>query len=269
MIIYILFILLSIMTNILITYFSNIYDKWYLILIMIILIPITFILYVILYLFLITFFSLFINKKEPKKPNKFTNFLIKETSYLFIKLLNIKVIQNSNIELPKEKALIVSNHKSNLDPLIICAYIKKFPIIAVTKPENLYKPIYGKYVTKSGYIKIDRDDDIKAANAIKEASVLLKNNLANVLIFPEGKRNFNDGLLDFHHGSFKIATRYKSPTIVISLKYNKRFSFKTIFKKTIVTLNIIKVFDSNDYNGPRTNEISEKAYNLIKESLED
>ena len=114
------------------------YDKWYLILIMILLIPVTFLLYLGIYVILLSIISIFMPKKNKNnKISKICNYLIKETSYIVLKLLRCKIhINTNNIELPDEKMLIIANHRSNLDPLILTYFIKKFPIISVSKPPD-------------------------------------------------------------------------------------------------------------------------------------
>lgn len=263
MLFYIIIILLSIMTNSSLLLINQMYNKWYFVIIMIILIPITFLLYILIYVLILSFISLFMKKDDKdNKVSKISNYLIKETSYIALKLLGIKIHVNyNNIDLPKEKILIVSNHRSNLDPLILTYFIKKFPIISVTKPENMYAPIYGKYVTKAGYVPIDREDDLKAVKAISQASKLISEDKSNVIIFPEGKRNHNEELLDFHAGSFKIALKSKCPLLLVSLY--KTDMKKKIFRKKHIYIDLIKLYKKEDYIDNNTQKLANECRNLI------
>ncbi len=82
--------------------------------------------------------------------------------------------------LPKEKALIVCNHFSALDPCFMYKYYKN-GIYFLTKKEACEKKVASKFLSAFGAIPIDRENnDVRAMmTAIK---VLKENN--KLVIFP-------------------------------------------------------------------------------------
>lgn len=83
-----------------------------------------------------------------------------------------------------EKIILVANHKSVIDPVLISAHFKP-QIFWMAKKELFQKKLFGAFITNLGAFPIDRDgNDIKA---IKTAMRHLKNGEI-VGIFPEGTR---------------------------------------------------------------------------------
>lgn len=206
-----------------------------------------------------------IRDKEPSN-SKFLYFFVKETAYLIYFAANIKVkLINKEIE-PKEKYLVISNHRSNFDPFLFYRTTKTFPLAGVTKPGNLEVPIFGWWIKYTGSIVIDKDDNFAAVKSIARAVKDIRNDESSVLIYPEGKRVFDDGMIEFHPGSFKIATKSKCPILVTSTRGTN--DVKNRFpRRTHVTLKYIKVLTYEDYKDMNTQELAKYCHDLIYNDL--
>ena len=75
--------------------------------------------------------------------------------------------------------------------------------------------------------------------------------------------------IEFHSGSFKIATKAKCPIVVCSLQNSFKVTKRFPFKHTNVYVDIIEVLNYSDYQDKTTQELSDYTHNLIKENLEN
>ena len=119
---------------------------------------------------------------------------------LFKIFFRFKII---NIEKVPEKGgvIVVSNHVSHLDPLVIGAAIRKRQSTFMAK-RGLFKiPLVGAFV-KTFSFPVDRDTP--QPSTIKEAVRRLKNGEL-IVMFPEGGRSKDGSLLDAKRGTGLIA----------------------------------------------------------------
>ncbi|OGW58359.1 MAG: hypothetical protein A2Z09_06480 [Nitrospirae bacterium RBG_16_43_8] len=119
---------------------------------------------------------------------------------LFKIFFRFKII---NIEKVPEKGgvIVVSNHASHLDPLVIGTAIRKRQSTFMAK-RGLFKiPIIGAFV-KTFSFPIDRDSP--QPSTIKEAVRRLRNGEL-IVMFPEGGRSKDGSLLDAKRGTGLIA----------------------------------------------------------------
>ncbi len=261
--------ILSIIISGFIYYFSNAYTLWYLFFIPLICIPIVFILLFVIMLVMLFFIGLFFNKNKPiKKPSKFALFFVNNVNYLLCVLGRAKIKVSNKDLMPDEDVIIVTNHISNFDPMVVMKTYHKKKIFCVTKYGNLKIPLCGPYIYKAGFIPIDRENPKEGVKAIKKAVSYLDNSLGSIYICPEGTRSKDGKLHEFHPGSFKIALWSKKPIVVISVKNTNMIHKNFPFKSTKVDLNVLKVITYDEYKDMTGVEISDYAHNLIKEDLE-
>lgn len=110
-----------------------------------------------------------------------------QTTSLFFKLLlslsgiEVEGFSECSVDAPKERVLVVANHVSYLDILIINAL---FPCVFLAKSEVAMWPVFGWVARALGCVFVKRDSLMGRANALRTClRALHKNNLA---IFPEG-----------------------------------------------------------------------------------
>ncbi|MDP3919551.1 MAG: lysophospholipid acyltransferase family protein [Candidatus Omnitrophota bacterium] len=99
--------------------------------------------------------------------------------------------------------VIIANHQSLLDILIVCAGLKRhFKFLA--KKELFPIPFMGWHMFAAGYIPLRRGDRESARAALEEARQWLRRGVS-VLFFPEGTRSLDGEIHDFKPGAFKLA----------------------------------------------------------------
>lgn len=138
--------------------------------------------------------------------NKFLVGLVKFARCIVRPFYPVKVY--GEIDIPNKKSLVVGNHVSGWDPLILTMWTKN--VISFVYKAEFSKSIFLNWVFDGLECIPVRRGEVDM-NATKSILRLLKNDKA-VCLFPEGTRNPNvDCLQDFHTGAALFALKTKSP----------------------------------------------------------
>ncbi|MCB0422255.1 MAG: 1-acyl-sn-glycerol-3-phosphate acyltransferase [Bdellovibrionales bacterium] len=109
-------------------------------------------------------------------------------------LWNLRVqVKNFGLKNPNENYLVVSNHLSYLDILIISSQI---PSCFVTSVEIKETPLLGLLTKLGGCLYVERRNKSNIHNEIKDIREGLENNL-NVVVFPEATSTNGESVLRF------------------------------------------------------------------------
>ena len=145
--------------------------------------------------------------------------------YLFIRIVawpivNIslmpKVYNKKNLKI-KSKCIVVANHTTNWDPILVGHLIYTKNVRFMAKSELIENSMAKKFLLGMGIIPVSRGkNDLKA---VKEAMKALKND--QVLgMFPEGKRSVTGELQPFEPGAALIALKTDTPVLPIYIHEN-------------------------------------------------
>ena len=128
--------------------------------------------------------------------------------------------------LPKGKCVIIANHTSNIDPLLLVNMIWRKQY-CVAKKELFKNKLIKIFLKGMNAIPIDRQK--VEISTVKKCLSVLKNNKI-LTIFPEGTRNkTKESLGDIKSGASIFATKSNSPIVPIWIKKKPRlFCFNTI-----------------------------------------
>lgn len=212
----------------------------------------------------------FSKKKIYDKPSSWALFWLQEA----LKYIDIHAGVDLHIEgevpFPVEKFMIISNHRSKFDPMILAAlYGKKHKLAFISKPTNFKIPVGGRFMAGSCYLAIDRYDKIKSLETINKAIKLIKEDKSSIGVFPEGTRSENNEMGPFHEGVFSIAKHTNAPIIITSFMGTENIHKNFPFKRTKVTLKIIEILYPENYQDMIVKEISDYCYEKMKASLTD
>lgn len=154
--------------------------------------------------------SLFWNEKTTNRNALIMrDFLIKTIN----RILGIRAIVYGDI--PTTQGLIVANHRSYFDPILIVSHLNAFP---VGKKEVASWPLIGYLCKISGVIFVERecqDSRQQTCNTIKKVI----NNGYSVINFPEGTTDTLPTTVKFNYGSFKTATQINAAIIPVAIDY--------------------------------------------------
>ena len=209
---------------------------------------------------------------DPRKYNAnispYYRALLNISTAVGMKLLRIHVTINGKEKLPQNtRFLLVSNHRSNFDPIVTWYALREQKIAFVSKPENFRIPIFGRIIRKCCFLPIDREDARKAMGTINSAAELLESNEVSVGIYPEGTRSRADALLPIHNGVFKIAKKANAPIVVMSVSGTDQIRQNWYRRRSQVTLNILGVIPAHEVAQMKTAEIGEITKERITDDL--
>jgi 1-acyl-sn-glycerol-3-phosphate acyltransferase len=112
---------------------------------------------------------------RPALTSLFFNWL------LVLSGIEVQGFSECEVNAPKEQVLVVANHVSYLDILIINAL---FPCVFLAKSEVAGWPVFGWVARALGCVFVKRDSLMGRANALRSCLRTLKTN--NLALFPEG-----------------------------------------------------------------------------------
>lgn len=183
-------------------------------------------------------------------------------------LSGARVIVNGRDKIPrKERFLFVSNHRSNYDPIIQCGEMKLQPMAFISKRANFRIPFIRRYMIRCRYIPLERKNMRNGAETVMKAARMISSGQSCIGVYPEGTRNTDGNLLDFHNGCFKIALWGRCPIVVSVIRGTENIRKNFPFRRTKVVMDIIDVIPYNRIEHMKTGEISELVRNMMEEHL--
>ena len=220
---------------------------------------------VIGYVLFLLIVTVFVPNKEYDKVSRFYRCLLDFTLSLILKVFRVKVrVKNKQlIDDVKERFLLVSNHRSNYDPLVTYYAFKDKGMAFVSKPENFKIPIAGKVLRKCCFLSIDRVNPRNAIRTLRKASDLVKNDVVSMGIYPEGTRSKEGNLLEFHDGVFKIAQNANVPIVVITVENTENIVKRKFLGKIFAEIEVLEVIDKETVSSKTTHELSA----IVRESM--
>jgi len=151
---------------------------------------------------------------KVNKPNKVIYFIVYILVCPLMKLLFHLEIDKKNFEMPEEPFIVISNHSSFMDFLVVMLsfYPRKFNVITAMK-FFLYKPL-NKLLPMMGCIPKNLfDPDIRSVIGIK--TVLKRGD--NILLFPEGRCACDGVYAGIHKSTGKLIKKLGVPVISTSI----------------------------------------------------
>ena len=202
--------------------------------------------------------------KTYERPSGLCRWLLDFTVRLLMLFGRVRVEVTGLEKLPQDgRFLLVSNHRSNYDPIVQLACMQKCKLAFISKPENFKIPLVGRILRRCCFLPIDRENPRNAITTIRAAARLMETDTVSVGVYPEGTRSRTGELLPFHHGSFKIAKLADCPIAVMTVRYGKRHGLRRR-----VELRVPEVLDVEYVRANRTNAISDRVRETVERQLE-
>ncbi|NQU31776.1 MAG: MMPL family transporter [Bacteroidetes bacterium] len=118
---------------------------------------------------------------------------------IYMNFVSKKIIINPNNEDYTKPAIIIANHQSHIDLMLMM--LLNHRVVVLTNPRNFSNPIYGPALRYAGFIKVGGNYE-SIINQVKKQT----DEGYSVVIFPEGHRSEGGKLKRFHKGAFYLAS---------------------------------------------------------------
>lgn len=139
----------------------------------------------------------------------------------------IKLIRGVGVRLstdgdaPDYPCLLISNHRSYLDPIFMLQQVDAYP---VAKAELANWPIIGKGAKLAGILYLKRENVKSRAGTLQAIGEILSAGFS-VLIFPEGTTSALPGTLPFKRGVFQLAAKSNIPIVPVAIHFRDKADF--------------------------------------------
>ena len=214
--------------------------------------------------------SLFVDtEKSQEKDNRFYRFITQTTTRLAIWILRMRVQTKGLEQTPKDgRFLLVCNHLSLLDPVMLLAYFRKSQLAFISKRENNSMFLVGKLMHKMMCQLINRENDREALKTIITCIRLIQEDQVSIGVFPEGYIHGDEKLHPFRSGVFKIAQKTKVPIVVCTLQNTQKVKKNMPhLKPTDVHLHLVGVVQPEEFEGLTTVDIANRVHAMMAEDL--
>ena len=251
-----------------ITIANSFLHHWYLFWVPIILFVLFF--GIALLLFLIITYICTINvdiEEDIDKPKPFAVWICQQFAQFLVLLSGIRIHTTGLDLIPKDtRFLYVSNHRSNLDPIIVMDRLRQYDIAFISKISNMKIPVIGKLIHLWCFMSIDRENARNAIKTIQKASNYIKNDIVSIGIYPEGTRSKSQQMGEFHAGSFKIAQKANCPLVIGAVRGTEVVKYR-FWHISHCYIDILDVMDASEIKNMKSVELADKTKHTIAEFI--
>jgi 1-acyl-sn-glycerol-3-phosphate acyltransferase len=142
--------------------------------------------------------------------------LIRMLARTFLRATGASPRVEAEAELPGRTFMIVANHASYLDSLVIAAVIPG-PLSFVAKEELAHQWVAGPFLRRIGTLFVRRIDP-KGGVEDTQHQLEAARAGARIVSFPEGTLTRRPGLLGFHLGAFLVAAQAGIPVLPVTVR---------------------------------------------------
>ncbi len=152
---------------------------------------------------------------DPKKARPILSKIVQVTSRAGLVIFNVRVNTNLNLDEIKGHHLIVSNHLTYLDILILSSH---FNTSFVTSQEMKGTPVLGHLCLLGGCFFVERRKRSGIRKEIQDLSDSLKTK-HNIVIFPEATSTNGEAVIKFRKPLFQAAFDSNTRVLPVCLNY--------------------------------------------------
>ena len=213
--------------------------------------------------------SLCVNsKKDRMKPSRWAYWWLHQG----IKCINYFSSVDCTVvganKLPKNKQFVlVCNHRSNYDPMLIIEKFSLKHIAFISKESNMKMPMIGPLLRASCYQGINRTDKEQSLEIIKKCTKFVADGTLSVGVFPEGTRQRKEIIGPFHEGVFNIALKAQCPVVIVTVKNTDQIKKNAPFRRTHVFHDIVTVLPYEELEGKTAKAVSDLVRDIMENNL--
>ena len=211
--------------------------------------------------------SLLMPKKAPKKTSKVCRFFIWFTLRWLLLVMGIRVKLTGTEMLPDSPCVLVSNHRSDFDPMTVLAMLNRRKLAYISKESNFKIPIVGPFMRHAGFVGIDRGNGIRAVKSLQTAAELMKRDGLDFGVYPEGTRSRTCKLLRFKTGACYLAQLAEAPIVIMTTEGTERVSHRFPLSPVRVSLRVWEVIDRDRVMAADQKELTDYIRSVVASHL--
>lgn len=203
---------------------------------------------------------------------QFRNDFITKYADKILKTHNVEVKVFGYENIVKGPALLVPNHLSNADALIIMSALKN-PSEAKEDLNKIStflakKELYDKKISRHilnliDTFFIDREKIRESVTVLNDFGKYVKENKTYGVIFPEGTRSKDGNLGDFKAGAFTIAKKLLLPIIPVTINYSGLVFDSSRKEKLNVEIHFHPAIKAASHSAQENEAISQRVKEII------
>ena len=206
-------------------------------------------------------------RENKEYSNKFNHKWANSLFRLGLHLMRVKMIVSGRENIPKNDFVVVGNHQENWDALIVKPIFKDHAVSFIAKEALSKLPVFGRWIALLGGVWISKTADRSAAESIIKAIKNYKSGMS-MGVFPEGKRDFGNEMIEFKPGAFKLAMKPKAD-ILIFAQYDTCTIFKKFpWKRYRVYVHVLPLLPYEEYKDMKSQELSVMVKGRIQKQLD-
>lgn len=221
----------------------------------------------VLFLLLLFVISLFFPKGEPKKESRFWRRWTVHAVRWILDMLRVRVKVEGRELLPGEPVVLVSNHRSDFDPMAAMVAFSHRPLVYISKESNLRIPIAGAFVRRCHFLPIDRENPRSALATLKHAASLMREEGLDIGIYPEGTRSYKGGPKPFKEGAFLMAKQAGAPIVLMTTEGTEEIAGHVILRRNIVRLRVLRVISAEEVAKTTARELTRLSEETLLAAL--
>lgn len=221
----------------------------------------------VLFLLLLFVISLFFPKGEPQKESRFWRRWTVHAVRWILDMLRVRVKVEGRELLPGEPVVLVSNHRSDFDPMAAMVAFSHRPLVYISKESNLRIPIAGAFVRRCHFLPIDRENPRSALATLKHAASLMREEGLDIGIYPEGTRSYKGGPKPFKEGAFLMAKQAGAPIVLMTTEGTEDIAGHVILRRNIVRLRVLRVISAEEVAATTARELTRLSEETLLAAL--
>ncbi|MBR2615344.1 MAG: 1-acyl-sn-glycerol-3-phosphate acyltransferase, partial [Clostridia bacterium] len=166
---------------------------------------------------------------------------------------------------PREPCVIVSNHLSRFDPMVVFKLLPGTRLGFVSKKENMRIPIAGPITQRIGFVPLDRENPLRAMRTIHAAARLVSEKDFTMGIYPEGTRSRTGELLEFKTGAFVMAKKAAVPVVISRISGTRDYPGRFPLRSTDVLWEVLEVLPADRVAAMKPEELARYCHDRIAE----
>lgn len=218
-----------------------------------------------------TFFCIPFAKKKPRdKVSRWARFWFTDALRFIHFHARVKIIVKGKEKMPKgQRFVMIGNHRSKFDSMIVSQKFVDYDIAFITKDSNSKIPWVGQLISGLCYLPVKRDDLLQSLSQFKRAAELINNDVCSIGVYPEGKRQNEKVLGDFHEGAFNIAIKGQCPIVIMTTKHTHDVSARFPWRSTKCIIEVVGVIPYEDISDKSAKAVSDMVHQIMLDNLSE